>query len=202
MSVVLDLHKVEDLSPAGFYVALRLGFAFPVEEINQLPPDWVAHYTKHRFMLSDPIIRWVYSHTGIAEWSELANNDPNGVIRQAKTFGLRHGVVISVFDNNPEGQRSFGYFCRGDRDFEVAEVNALHAFVLQRHREMEPPRNLTQAEIEALVGVKNGKRLKEIAYELGVSEGAVKQRLKNAKSKLSANTSTQAAAIASSYGLI
>ena len=36
--------------------------------------------------------------------------------------------------------------------------------------------------------VKDGKRLKQIAHELGVSEGAVKQRLKNAKTKLGAAT--------------
>ena len=50
--------------------------------------------------------------------------------------------------------------------------------------------------------VKDGKRLKEIAFELSVSEGAVKQRLKNAKLKLGAKTGTQAAALANQYGLI
>jgi LuxR family transcriptional regulator len=50
--------------------------------------------------------------------------------------------------------------------------------------------------------VRDGKRLKEIAFDLGVTEGAVKQRLKNAKIKLGAKTGTQAAALASQYGLI
>jgi LuxR family transcriptional regulator len=50
--------------------------------------------------------------------------------------------------------------------------------------------------------IKDGKRLKEIAFDLGVTEGAVKQRLKNAKTKLGAKTGTQAAALASQYGLI
>ena len=50
--------------------------------------------------------------------------------------------------------------------------------------------------------VKDGKRLKEIAHELSVSEGAVKQRLKNAKAKLDAKTSTQAATIAAQHGII
>lgn len=202
MSFIMDTRKVDALAPAGYYIALRLGFAFPVEEMNRLPHDWVTHYTKQRFMLSDPIIRWVYANTGLIRWSELEDDDPRGVIRQAKSFGLRYGVAISVFDNNPEGQRSFGSFCRSDREFRDTEINALHAYILQRHKQMDPPRNLTEAEIEALQRVKNGMRLKEIAFELGVSEGAVKQRLKNAKTKLSANTSTQAATIAASHGLI
>tara|TARA_B110000977_G_C10850713_1_gene405683 strand:- start:4 stop:207 length:204 start_codon:yes stop_codon:yes gene_type:complete len=67
---------------------------------------------------------------------------------------------------------------------------------------MAPPTNLTMAELEALGMIKDGKRLKEIAFDLGVTEGAVKQRLKNAKTKLGAKTGTQAAALASQYGLI
>ena len=78
----------------------------------------------------------------------------------------------------------------------------LHAYVKRRHAEMAPPKNLTMAELEALGMVKDGKRLKEIAFDLGVTEGAVKQRLKNAKTKLGAKTGTQAAALASQYGLI
>jgi len=50
--------------------------------------------------------------------------------------------------------------------------------------------------------IKHGKRIKQIAHELGVSEGAIKQRLKNAKLKLDAKTGPQAAALASQYNLI
>jgi len=67
---------------------------------------------------------------------------------------------------------------------------------------MLPPTNLTAAELEALAMVKDGQRLKQIAYNLGVTEGAVKQRLKNAKIKLGANTSTQAATMARQFKLI
>jgi len=70
------------------------------------------------------------------------------------------------------------------------------------HIEMVPPTNLTAAELEALRMVKNGLLMKEIANLLGVTEGAVKQRLKNAKTKLGAKTSTHAATKATSFGLI
>ena len=65
-----------------------------------------------------------------------------------------------------------------------------------------PPSNLTMAELEALRMVKNGLLLKQIAAQLGVSDGAVKQRLKNARLKLNAKTGTQAASMATAYGLI
>lgn len=194
--------QIAEIAPAGHYIALRIGFAFPVEEINALPPDWIDHYTKNRFMLFDPIIRWAYGNVGALRWSDIKMDDPRKVISQAKTFGLRFGAAISVFDGNAEGQRSFGSFVRSDRDFSDIEIRVLHAYVKRRHTEMAPPTNLTMAELEALGMVRDGKRLKEIAFELGVTEGAVKQRLKNAKLKLDAKTGTQAAALASQYGLI
>ncbi len=56
--------------------------------------------------------------------------------------------------------------------------------------------------MEALQLVKNGILVKEIADGVGVSEGAIKQRLKSAKRKLGAKNSTQAATIAMEYRLI
>jgi LuxR family transcriptional regulator len=190
------------LAPVGYYLALRVGFAFPMEEVNALPSAWVEHYTRHRFMLSDPVIRWIYGNTGAIRWSEINVDDHREILVQAKTYGLNFGLAIAVFDNNPDGQRSFGTFVRGDREFEEPEIRLLHNYVMRLHNEKAPPTNLTQAEIEALRMVKDGKRLKQIAHELGVSEGAVKQRLKNAKIKLGAATGAQAAARASGFGLI
>lgn len=202
MTQQLAADQLQSIAPSGHYIALRIGFAFPVEEVNALPADWVEHYTQNRFMLFDPVIRWVYSHVGISKWSDLAMDDPRKVLSQAQTFGLRFGVAISVFDNNEEGQRSFGSFARSDREFTELESKLLQAYVTRRHFEMAPPKNLTMAELEALGMVRDGKRLKEIAHEIGVTEGAVKQRLKNAKLKLGAKTGTQAAALAGQYGLI
>lgn len=202
MSALLGLDDLRQIAPTGHYIALRIGFAFPMEEVNALPEDWVQHYTKQRFMLFDPVIRWAYANVGTVRWRDLVEDDPRRVIAQAQTFGLRYGVTVSVLDSGADAQRSFASFVRSDREFTDLEVKLLQAFVTRRHRETAPPTNLTKAELEALGMVKDGKRLKEIAFELSVSEGAVKQRLKNAKLKLGAKTGTQAAALASQYGLI
>lgn len=202
MSALIGPSEIGQLAPSGHYIALRIGFAFPMEEVNELPAKWVEHYTKQRFMLFDPVIRWAYSNVGTCRWSEIAQYDPKKIIAQAQTFGMRFGVTVSVLDSGANAQRSFASFVRNDREFTDLEVKLLHAFMVRRHNETAPPTNLTQAELEALGMVKNGKRLKEIAFELSVSEGAVKQRLKNAKLKLGAKTGTQAAALANQYGLI
>lgn len=202
MTALLGPEEIGQLAPSGYYIALRIGFAFPIEEVNALPPKWVEHYTNQRFMLFDPAVRWAYSNVGTCRWSEMTQDDPKRIIAQAQTFGLRYGVTISVFDGCADGQRSFGSFTRSDREYTDLEIKLLRAFLTRRHNETAPPTNLTRAELEALGMVKDGKRLKEIAYELSVSEGAVKQRLKNAKLKLGAKTGTQAAALANQFGLI
>lgn len=205
MAVLNHLGSPEDvinIAKNGYYIALRVGFAFPMEEVNALPPAWVDHYTKHRFMLHDPVIRWIYGNTGAIAWSDINLPDPMRVLDQAQTFGLRYGLAVACFDGNREGQRSFGTFVRPDREFEKREIVALQAYVERLHHAKAPPTNLTKAELEALRMVKEGMRLKQIAFELGVSEGAVKQRLKNAKTKLNAQTSAQAAAMVGEFGLI
>ena len=202
MSTLLGPDEIGQLAPSGYYVALRIGFAFPMEEVNAFPVDWISHYTKQRFMLFDPIVRWAYSNVGTIRWSEIPLDDPKRIIAQAQTFGMRFGVTVSVFDSGADAQRSFASFTRADREYTELEVKLLRSYLARRHNETAPPTNLTKAELEALGMVKDGKRLKEIAFELSVSEGAVKQRLKNAKLKLGAKTGTQAAALANQYGLI
>jgi len=203
MERLLGPDDLKELAPAGFHIALRIGFAFPLEEENALPAPWVEHYTRQRFMVFDPVIRWVYSGVaGAIRWSEIDIEDPRHVLAQAQTFGLRYGVAVSVTDRDQVGLRSFGSFARGDREFNDLEIRLLSAFVQRRHEETAPPANLTKAELEVLRMIKSGQRIKQIAHEIGVSEGAIKQRLKNAKRKMDAKTGPQAAAMASQFGLI
>ncbi|SFS07560.1 helix-turn-helix transcriptional regulator [Yoonia litorea] len=202
MSDLLGLDEIGQLAPAGYYIALRIGFAFPMEEVNELPDDWVRHYTVNGFGLFDPVLRWAYANVGTCRWSDLKIDDPRNIMSQAQSFGLRYGLVVSVFDSGANAQRSFASFARSDREFTELESKLLLAYLRRRHHEAAPPTNLTKAELEALGMVKDGLRLKEIAYRLNVSEGAVKQRLKNAKKKLGAKTGSQAAALANQFGLI
>jgi LuxR family transcriptional regulator len=194
--------EFSSIATAGYYVALRIGFAFPVEERNEFPSAWIEYYTRNGLMMRDPVVRWVYDNTGSARWSDMAASDTFGVLAKAKKFGLNYGAVVSCLLENPNGQRSFGTFARGDREFSSDEI-ALFGFHLKRLHVMSvPPSNITNAELEALRLVKDGMRLKEIAYQLGVSEGAIKQRLSGAKKKLGARTNTQAASRAVEYRII
>ncbi len=189
------------LAPAGHYIALRIGFAFPLEEINALPRQWTDYYRQTGLMPYDPVLRWVYSHEGVTRWSALQSDDPKRILEQARRFGLRYGAVATTADAKG-GLRSYGIFLRGDREFSDSELRVIEGLVMQLHEEKAPPSNLTSAELEVLGMVKNGLRLKQIAHQIGVTEGAIKQRLKNARLKLGAATGTQAATLASDFGLI
>lgn len=194
--------EFQRLAPAGYYLALRIGFAFPAEETNALPRGWVRHYTERGLLLNDPVLRWAYANTGVIRWSDLQASDPHGLIDQAAQFGLHHGVSVCCVDAQRGGQRSYGSFLRADRAFTDVEIRLLHRLFEALHAARLPPSNLTSAELEALGLVRDGMLLKEIAYDLGVSEGAIKQRLKNAKKKLGARTSAQAVTMASDFGLL
>lgn len=190
------------LAPAGYHIALRVGFAFPLIEINEWPQRWIDRYSSQRFVLRDPVMNWVYNNTGAIRWSEIETPDPAQVLRQAASYGLRFGVSVACRDASPHGLRSFGSFCRSDRDFHDSEIQKLKKYVKFLHNNSAPPKNITPAELEALSMIRCGLRHKEVAFRLGISEGAVKQRLRNAKVKLNATTVTQAASRAHELGLV
>jgi LuxR family transcriptional regulator len=198
----MDPNEFRSLAPAGFYVAIRVGFAFPMVELNYLPPPWVREYTAGGLMVHDPAMSWAYKHSGATRWSELAGTDTQGVLELAKNHGLNFGAVVSWIDQGPAGQRTFGFFCRSDREYRTAELDQLHRCLVAAHRAHARPKNLTAAELETLGLVKNGLLMKEIACQLGISESAIKQRLKNARLKLNAKTGPQAAAKATMLGMI
>ena len=189
------------LAPAGLYVGLRFGFVSPQREFNLMPQPWLAHYAQAGHQGHDPALLWGLSRTGVRRWTDLPIDDERGVFKDAADFGLRFGAVASARCEDT-GQRSILLAARFDQDYSEAELHRLHAHIealqVVDHREVR----LTDAELEVLRRTKAGERLKVISHELGVTEGAIKQRLKNARLKLGAQTSTQATAMANEMGLI
>jgi len=203
MSLLRDLaDKFEEISPAGCYIGLRVGFSFPAEELNRLPPDWVDFYSTEGLVVFDPVMKWVYSNQGKIRWRDINLDDPCGVFDRAADFGLRYGAVVSVTDATKPSRRSYGNFMRADREFHGSEMDELYETLLRLHAAGSEMPRLTAAEIEALRLQLQGLRLKQIAAELNISISAVKARLSNAKRKLGAQTSAQAASIALTRGLL
>jgi DNA-binding CsgD family transcriptional regulator len=195
-------NQIDQISPAGFYVALRVGFSFPEEELNELPENWVEFYTTHGLVVHDPAMKWVYGNIGVVRFSDIALPDPHQVRARAAVFGLSHGAAISVMTASDRGRRSYGLFFRDDRDFEQGDLATLQEIVMRLHSGEEDEPSLTVAEVEALKLQSQGLRLKQIAAQLGISESAVKARLNNVKRKLGAKTQSQAASIAAARRIL
>lgn len=198
----VDTDLFAALAPAGYFFTLRISFAVPLYEQNRLPAEWRETFSQRGYVMADPVMNWLYASEGATRWSEIDFPDPRGIMDHAAEYGLKYGVAVSYFDRGSHGERSFGSFARSDREFEDGEIRALQQNLKALHDSLTPPATLTKAELEALGMIKNGLLMKEIANLLGVSEGAVKQRLKNAKTKLKAKTSTHAATMATTYGMI
>lgn len=194
--------RIGSIAISGYYVALRVGFSFPSEELNRLPEEWVDFYTREGFVVQDPVMRWVYANTGAIRWSEINLPDPAGVLKAAAANGLNYGAVVSATGTDTSGKRSYGSFLRHDREFTDAEIAELSALICRLHDESGQQLALTAAEIEALELQSRGLRQKQIASELRISMSAVKARLSNAKRKLGAATPSQAASIAKSRGIL
>jgi LuxR family transcriptional regulator, quorum-sensing system regulator SdiA len=194
--------QINQFSPAGFYLAIRVGFSFPEEELNELPGNWVEFYTTHGLVVHDPAMKWVYGNTGVVRFSDIGLPDPHLVRERAAVYGLSHGAAISVMTPADRGRRSYGLFFRADRDFEPADLGRLKEIVTKLHQGADSDSNLTAAEIEALQLQSDGMRLKQIAAAIGISESAVKARLNNAKRKLGAKTLSQAASIAAARRIL
>lgn len=189
-------------APAGYYVACGLGFDVPKEEYNHYPAKWTNLYTERGYMSSDPVIRWAYENTGICRWSELDIDGTNDILRKADEHGLSYGIVVSYRGVDADGEKTIGTFARGDREFHDSEIEVLFEKLISLHNHDTLPSKLTDAELEVLLLLKQGALMKEVAATIGVSESAIKARLKNAKLKLGAKTNTHATSIASDSGLI
>jgi LuxR family transcriptional regulator, quorum-sensing system regulator SdiA len=201
---LLDAMKAElsEIAPAGYYVALRVGFSFPDEELNLLPESWVEFYTAHGLVVHDPAMKWVYGNVGAARIEDIPDPDPQRIRAHAEIFGLAHGAVVSVMGAQDRGRRSYGLFYREDREFGQDDLAYLERIMYDLHAGSANDPGLTAAEIEALRLQASGLRLKQVAGELGISESAVKARLNNAKKKLGAKTLAQAASMAASKRIL
>lgn len=193
--------ELRRLAPAGLYVGLRIGFFSPQREVNLLPQPWLDRYARAGFQGHDPAIRWAMSRTGVRRWADLPLDDTQGVFKEASVYGLRFGAVAAAVCEET-GQRSLLIAARFDRDYVEAELRRifthLEALQMREHRKV----GLTEAEVEVLRRIKAGERLKMISHALGVTEGAIKQRLKNARLRLGAATATQATTMANEMGLL
>jgi LuxR family transcriptional regulator len=193
------LDELNELAPVGYTVGLHIRFASPLVYKSSYPEDWVKYYNDNSFYLRDPLVFWGVGTAGTTRWSQIPLPDPFNVIGQAAEYGLRFGAVASY---GPITSRSIIGISRADREFDDAELARLTEITARLHIEAKPPSELTPAQIEALQCIANGDRHAAASAKLGISESAFKARLKSARIRLEARTTSEALRKAREYRLL
>lgn len=195
----LGLERLTELAPKGYALGLHIRFASAHIMVQTYDPAWIEIYTGRGYMLCDPLVSWGFSTEGFVRWSELPFPDPHDVLGQARAFGLNYGIAVSC---GPTSSRSIGGFAREEREFTDEEIATIADIVRVLHRESTPQERLTGPQAAALRLIAKGYRHAEAAAQLGISESALKARLKTARDKLLCRTTAEAIQRAQEYQLL
>ncbi|PRX35485.1 LuxR family transcriptional regulator [Meinhardsimonia xiamenensis] len=200
VSVRDGLNELSRLAPKGYALALRIQYQSALKLEVTYGREWAEHYGRNSYALCDPVISWGLGCEGVVRWSELVDYpDPHDVIGQARRFGLLYGMAVSC---GCQESRTIGGFARADREFTDGEMERVAEVVRALHELTRPPRSLTEAQRTALRLVAGGCRYSQAAAELRISESAFKARLKAARERLLARTTTEAIARAREHNLL
>lgn len=146
-SVADTIAQARLVSPTGFAMALHIRFTSPTFLFQSYPGEWISEYTGRGLHLQDPNVIWGFTNEGWIRWSELAKQDPAGVIMAAGRHGMCYGAAIGLMRN---GSRSIGGFSRGDREFTDEELVELTKLLELAHDQTEGSSVVTAADQRAL----------------------------------------------------
>lgn len=141
------LTDLQDLAPAGYAIALHIGFNTPRFLFQTYPVEWLATYSERGMVMNDPTVHWGFENSGHVRWNELAHLDHAGVFDEAVKHGLNHGVTLSIETN---GSRTIASFARRDSDFEAAECDTILAKTQELHDLTEDLGNLSERSADRL----------------------------------------------------
>ncbi len=187
---------LDDMSPSGFSAGLHIRYASPLVYKKTFSLEWQKIYDDNAYALRDPTVFWGLGVKGATRWSAIKLPDPFDIMGKARDHGLLYGAVISY---GPITSRSIVGVARNDREFTSTEIEAVAEVVEKLHVAAEPPTELTKAQIEALQLLSDGYRHTAAAAKIGISESALKARLKSARTRLGARTTAEALRKAREY---
>lgn len=125
-----ELSTLQDHAPAGFAIALHVKFTTPAFLFQTYPKAWIDIYSSRGFVLRDPTVIWGFDNLGVIDWTDLQENDSDGIMAMARDFGLVHGFTYALETGD---SRSIASFAREDTPFDddqkrriVRSVDTIH----------------------------------------------------------------------------
>ncbi len=190
-----ELGKV---APAGYAAGLAFRVSGPAFVRITYPTEWKKHYGDGLMAFWDPVVIWSLANTGHKRWSALKIPDPMKVMQQARAYGLNFGVAISL---GRIPKRSLLGIARSDREFTDEEIRHAIKIFTRVHELVTEAKSLTPNQAEALRLIAGGDLHSAASDKLGISESALKARLRSVRLRLDARSTAEAIMRAKEYNL-
>lgn len=192
-------NELDDIAPAGYAAGLKLRFSGPALVRDTYPAKWTKYYADSLMAFWDPVVVWSLANTGQIRWSALKIPDPMGVMQQARSHGLNYGVVISL---GKLSKRSLLGIAHSEREFTCDEIGRAVEIFTRIHKIVTEQKALTKNQLEALRLIAGGDLYSAASNKLGISESALKARLKSARIRLNARSTVEAITRAKEQNLL
>ena len=166
------LKRLHDIADDG--VAIGFGFGpqgQPGEHICTYDKVWQEHYWNQGLIYRDPVIAFGVSNLGAIRWSDVELTEPDNAVCQARDFGMRDGLVVSV---QVDGERAIAGLATASRpsDSAISEARSILAG-LQALKTGEAKITLTKRQREILRLIADGASASAAAHELDIDESTV-----------------------------
>lgn len=186
---------------------------------STLDPAWIEHYAANRYYRDDRLVRAALASTAPFKYEDIFSTAPNSSrqLEMERRFGYRSGVVVPMHGPGP----FFGILsAAASKSANFPEIKADTVAAVQHiasvfHEHVRklnlprapavleiPPITLLEREKQCLTWAAAGKTNHEIGVVLKISARTAKKYIESAMRKLDATNRAQAAAKATSLGLI
>lgn len=134
--VTSRLRKLSLICDTGYALAIHIRFTSPTLLYQTYPDEWIRFYNERGFMLSDPVVRWGLRETGFIRWSDIPDEDSEGVIGHARAHGIEHGVAFSL---GTPSSRTLAGLTRSGEKFTGEEIDRMIGLVTEIHDLTQEP---------------------------------------------------------------
>lgn len=176
--------------------------------------EWIDRYLANEYYHNDPVIDYATNNLCVIDWNELSARDDTTktFFGEAREFQVgEQGVVIPVTAPNDcfallsltadSSKREWKSQCRSFAPIWIAIAYSFHQRSILLSQQ-NPIRKLSNRESQCLQLLAYGKIAKQIGFELGISESAVRLYLTSARYKLNAVNLNNAISIATKLDII
>jgi LuxR family transcriptional regulator, quorum-sensing system regulator SdiA len=143
------LKALAAICDTGYLLAVHIRYTRPTLMFTTYPQIWLEHYGEKGMMMVDPVVRWAMDEetgAGVAQWKDLAGDDPAGVIASSAAHGLRNGMSFAI---GPLSTRTIGSVTKSS-SFSEADSAAAEAIIRKIHDLTDGLEKMDQATADAL----------------------------------------------------